>query len=127
MSKKTQTKKVQASRNKAKDVKGPKMELSVKDRLLLTGHLLPKQGNIIDITVAADIRQKVELTQADFKKYDVKSDGSGGLTWKEPKQGKSVVFSDAEMELMKVQVVELDKAKKITPELLQLCLMVREG
>jgi len=117
--------KPKSSENKAKDVEGVKMELNIKNRLLLTTSLLPREGNIINLTLARDIRQKVELTQAEIKKYGVKPNESGGLKWDEKGWMKKVQFTNAEIELLKTQVNNLDKQQKINSELLDLCLKIR--
>jgi len=118
-------KKVKATQNVAKDVESKIMEFSVKDRLLLAG-LLPKEGNIITLILARDIKQKVEISQDEFKKYDFKTIDNGSVRWQEPKKGFKITFTGAEMELLRTQVDSLDNTEKITDELLTLCLKIRE-
>ncbi|MHC4122000.1 MAG: hypothetical protein ACYSSI_00370 [Planctomycetota bacterium] len=123
---------VKASKNKAEDVESIKKALSIKDRLMLLG-LLPKEGNILAITLAKDIRDKVVLTQAEMTKYKVEekisTDGTGrnisNLVWDEKGQTKKIEFTNAEWQLLKEQVEKLDNKKRVTPDLLSLCLMIK--
>lgn len=127
MEKTQKAKKVKASQNKAKDVESTKKELSIHDRLMILG-LLPREGDFVTLKLARDIREKVELSQAEMKKHDVKprsAEDGGGLQWIEPKKKTKIDFSSAEMELLKAKVSELDKTKKIRSEILSLCEMIR--
>jgi len=115
-----------ASRNKAKDVESVKKTLFIKDRIVI-GSILPKQSNIITMRLAQDIQKRVELTQADFKKYKIIIGKKGGLQWKAKKDtGTIYTFSSAEMELLKLQIDKLDKENKITDDILALHTLIRE-
>jgi hypothetical protein len=121
--------KVKASRNKAKDTEGMKIELSIRDRLVLIDSVLPKEGDIVSLTIARDIGRKVELTQAEMGKYKVKTipskDGKSSLTWDEKGQKKKIALTNAEIDFLKERVNVLDKQKKVTSDMLSLCLIVR--
>lgn len=118
--------KPKASKNKANDVEGVKMKLGIMDRLAMTSDLLPKEGDIVSLTIARDIRQKVGFQQAEMEKIGMKTREGGGLEWKEEGKKKEFSFTNAEKELLKTQVSSLDKQKKITKDLLPMCLMIRE-
>ncbi len=118
-------KKPKSKNNKAEDVEGVKKKLGVKDRLLVLNELLPKQGNIIDLTIAKDIRGKVAIGQAEMTKLEMKKTDEG-LKWEDKGQIKTIGFSNAEIELLRTQVADLDKQKKITAELLDLCLLIKK-
>ncbi len=119
-------KKPKATQNKAEDVEGVKMELSIKDRLTMMNSLMPKEGDIISLTISRDVRAKLELSQAEIKRIGLESTEGGGLKWKEDSTKKKVKFTNAEMEILRTQVNDLDKRKKITSELLSVCLMIRK-
>ena len=118
-------KKVKASKNTAKAVESIKMEMVINDRLAVQA-LCPREGNIITLTLARDIKQKTELTQADFKKHNIKPAPNGGLTWTVEKKGITVTFTSAEIALLKAEVDKLDKTSKITPDILSFCLAIKE-
>ncbi len=122
-------KKLKSTKNKAKDVEGVKKELSIHDRVMILG-LLPREGDFVTLKLARDVREKVDFSQAEMKKVNMKSrsqEEGGGLGWNEPKKKTKIGFSSAEMELMKAKVSELDKTKKITTEILPVCEMIRDS
>lgn len=119
------SKKVKASRNKAKDVESVKKVLFIKDRIAVRG-VLPKEGDILTMTLARDIGSKVELKQADFKKFKIEVLEGGRLKWDVQKKGVSFTFTRAEIELLKSRITELDKQKKISGDLLDFCILMRE-
>ena len=111
---------------KKKEESGTKKKLSIKDRLVIV-ELLPVQGNIIDLTISKDIRQKAELGQMESTKIDLKIEGTS-FVWDEKKaKDKTIEFTNAELELLKSQINELDKQKTIKPNMLSLCLKIREN
>ena len=100
--------------------------LDVEDRLRISTSILPQEDNIINLMLARDITHKVEFGQAEVKKIGLKSTKSG-FTWNNKKCGKKTFeFTDAELELMSTQINKLDSQSKITPDLLSLCLLIRE-
>lgn len=120
------TRKPKASKNKAKVVEtcGVKVKLSVKDRMLMR-NLMPTEGDIVTLTISRDIQAKVRLTQAELKKAGVKENkDAGGLKWDKDFE-KTVIFSHAEHEFLKAEVSKLDSKKKVTPEILDLCVKIR--
>ena len=106
------------------------MKLSVKDRLVI-GNLYPAQGNILQQTLIRDIAKKVEVTQDEMKQINLGPiEGSQGMKW-DPEEAnklgeKEVVFTEAELNLLKEQVARIDKENKVTLGLLDLCLKIRE-
>ena len=112
--------------SKKKEDVGTKKKLSIKDRLIIT-ELLPNQGNIIDLTIAKDITQKTEIGQIEATRIGLKTKGSA-LIWDDKKEkDKTIEFTNAELELLKSQINELDKQKTIKPNMLSLCLKIREN
>ena len=117
--------KVKATQNKAEEIENKKIDLGVQNRLVILNSILPSQGNIITLTVAKDISEKVSFTQADTKKYNIRLVKDGQLSFDDT-GSKKVSFSSAEIELMKTQIADLDTAKKITPNMLSTCLLIRD-
>ena len=117
--------KPKATKNKAKDVVGLERTLKVLDRIGLLG-LLPKEANIINMTLAKDIKEKIDFTQDEMKKFEMKSRPDGKLGWKIQKKGAKIKFTGAELEFLRTQVDLFDKQNKITPEMLPVCLLIRE-
>ena len=110
---------------KSANVETIEKTLFIKDRIAVEG-LLPKEGNIITMTLVKDIRSKVGLTQAELTKYEFKVAKNGGLQWTGETKPAAFTFTHAEIELMKTQIAELDNQQKISADLLDLCIMMRE-
>lgn len=101
------------------------MKLTIKNRMLIN-ELYPKESNLISQILVKDINEKINITQKDIKKYEIKSN-QNSLTWNTEKdKGLEVDFTDKEIELLKEQVEKLDKENKITQDNLDLCLKIRE-
>ena len=111
---------------KKKEDVGTKMKLNVKDRLVIT-ELLPNQDNIIGLTIAKDIRQKTEVGQIEATKIGLKIEGTSFIWDDKKEKDKTIEFTDAELELLKSQINELDKQKAIKSNMLSLCLKIREN
>lgn len=102
------------------------MKLSIKDRIIIPG-LYPLQSNIIDQVLIKDIRIKTDLSQAEFKEINIKA-ADGKYTWDNKKgKDKEVTFTEAELNLLRTQIDKMDKEKKITQEILSLCLRIKEN
>ncbi len=104
--------------------------LKIKERLVFPA-LLPDRGNIIDLTLSRDMRDRIALTQkemADTKFECVTKDGKAQYKWDDTKDtGTEIDFSDAEMVFLRSQIDIFDKAGSITPEMLELCLLLRDS
>ena len=109
--------------------KGRTMELGIKDRLLLTGQLLPKEGNMLTMVVVKDIKNKTELSQSEVTEYGLKVVAEGGLSWNEEgnKSVKEIIFTTAELSILKEKVDELDRNAKLTLDILPLCRLIKES
>ncbi len=120
-------KRPKAEGNKAKDVekKPIKFYLSILERLGFSA-LMPKQGNIITQVMCRDIEGKVRFTQAEIKKSGMKPTDKGGIRWDTKAKDVGIVFTNAEITLLREQVDKLDQDNKITPDNLSLCLKIRE-
>ena len=119
---------IKASENKAKDTESVKLSLSVKDRLAF-GSLFLQQGDIISQILARDMSIKVQPTQAEIKKIDLKTIkskvGEISYSWNPKAKAVNIIFTNAEIEFLREQVGRLDKEKKVTVDMLELCLKIR--
>lgn len=101
------------------------MKLTIIERLNLP-RLFPKEGGIIQQLLVRDIAKKVEFSQEEIKDIDLKQEGNQ-ITWNPDKNViKEVDFSESEIAFLKDQVVLMDKEKKITQDMLDLCLLIRD-
>ncbi len=116
-----------AGRNKAKDTEDHpvKLSLSIKERLEI-GSILPERADIITQILSRDIAKRVQFTQAEAKKMGIKKTPQGGLAWNKG-SNTDIIFSEAEMTLMRTQIDRLDRENKVTSDVLSLCLKIREG
>ncbi len=103
------------------------MKLNIQDRLSIIS-LCPERADILTQLVVKDLIKKVELSQKDIEKANVRSREDGpGLQWDTGELPlKNVTFSDAELELLKSQVEKRDSEKKITQNVLETCLKIRD-
>ena len=99
------------------------MKLNIKERIVF-GALYPEQANILKQTLVRDISKKVEITQKDMKKHQIRALEDGNLTWKDDKEI-TVNFTEMELNLLKERVKELDEKNKITQNILELCLKIQ--
>jgi len=100
--------------------------LTVKERLLVP-QLYPKEASLTDQTIVRDISRKTEITQEEMKKIGFKTMPQG-FTWDQKKEKvKQVEFTDTELNLLKNRITELDKEKKVTQQLLEVCLKIKNA
>lgn len=103
---------------------GTKIALTVRERLLMN-QFYPKEANLTDQTIVRDISRKIEITQEEQKKIELKAI-QNGFTWNQKKEKVAQVeFTDTEINLLKDQVARLDSEKKVTQALLELCLKIK--
>ena len=102
------------------------MKLSVKERILLD-RLYVQKGSMSEQIIMRDIKKKVDFTQPEIKKFNIVSNGNQ-ITWdKEKVKSIEIDFSQAELELLKTQVTELDSKKEITNDILDVCIKVKNS
>jgi hypothetical protein len=106
-----------------------KLSLSVGERINLSG-ITPKEGNITTQTIVRDILKKIELTQEEHKKVELKvvTVGAGqAYQWNNSKDFEiKVDFTEAETNVLKEAVEKLDREEKIIGSNLDLCLKILE-
>jgi len=105
------------------------MKLNLKERISMFS-LCPTEGtDIITQTLVRDILKKVELSQEEIKKINLRPQENGkGVQWDEPNvlPLKNVTFSELEIGLLKSRVAKLDEEKKVSHRILSLCLKIAE-
>lgn len=103
-----------------------RLELGVKERLIMP-ELCPKSGNFVTQGIVRDIVEKIKLSQAEVKLVNLRPAGEGGMVWDTEKEvPKKVSFTKAEFDLLKNQVITMDKENKITQSNLSTCLKIRD-
>ncbi len=110
---------------KSTKVESIEKALTIKDRFALLG-ILPKQGDIITMMMIRDLEIKMLMTQAEKEEHNFRKSPGGGWTWDSPNKRKSFTFSIAEMEVIRTQITDLDKQKKVSTDLLDFCILMRE-
>lgn len=101
------------------------MKLFLKHRISISS-LLPQTGGILEQMTSRDILKKVEILSDEAKSFNLRPNGEM-LIWDQDKDlGKDVEFSSTEIMFLKDQVEKLDKEKKITPDTLDICLLIKE-
>lgn len=110
---------------KVKSVESVEKALTIKDRFALAG-ILPKQNDIITMVMIRDIEIRMAMTQAEKDKHKFRKSPDGGWMWDLAEKRKTFTFSNAEMELIRTQITELDKQKKVSADLLDFCILMRE-
>lgn len=98
------------------------MKLSIKDRLMMPT-FYPQKANIVEQVLVRDIKNKVELSQEEIKKYKIKVEKNGNITWDKSEEVE-IKFTKEELELLEGRVKVLDQDKLITQDLLGLCLKI---
>ena len=96
------------------------MELSLLERIQIQ-NVLPKEGDILTLRLTQDILKKVEISAQEIEKFEIVGNGQT-ITWndKGTKSKKEVIFTQAEIQLVKTKVAKLDSEKKLTFQMLSL-------
>ncbi|SRR3990167_6900187 len=95
------------------------MELSLRDRLLLT-LTLPTKGKFEDLIIREDVIKKVQITQKEVAKYEVKQNDKGGLTWTPNEDKFPTEFSELEKGFIKKSLKDQSEKGELTPEFIEL-------
>ncbi|MFW6130727.1 MAG: hypothetical protein ACOC56_06020 [Atribacterota bacterium] len=102
------------------------MKMTVKERYLLP-RLFPTKGNLDTQLAIRDIRKKIKIDEKEAEEIELKKINNR-LQWNTKKaKEKEIKFSSLELKVLKDSVNELDKKKEITPDLVDLCLKIKEG
>ena len=102
-----------------------KTKLGYKERMVIKG-LLPQKADICNQIIAKDIMEKVTITQKEQESVEMKTVGNS-LQWDNDKEiAKEIDFTNPEVELLKAQIKQRDKAKEITIDTLDTIIKVRD-
>jgi len=96
-----------------------KIGLNVLERSMLLS-ILPKEGNFLTLRLTRDLAAKVGISAQEFKDFEIKTEGektSWNLKGVAPTE---IEFVDAERDIIKKQLKDLDEKKKLTAELFTL-------
>lgn len=104
------------------------MKLNVKNRLLIMNVLCPKEADILTQMIVKSICEKTKLSDKEIAEVSLKQNPNGqGLIWNDKAaKTKAITFSNEELRVLKDAVNRLDSGKKVTSDLLTLCLMIRD-
>ena len=100
------------------------MKLEVQDRITFC-NLFPNIGSIADQQMVRELQKKIAFKVEEVKDISLTQDKQGNFTWNKPLQ-KEVAFNDKELKFLKNQVNILNKEKKVTGSILDLCLKIKE-
>lgn len=102
-----------------------KINLTISERLSLT-EIYPQKGGLDTQMIVRDIRNKVELSKEEKKEISLRANADGSISWTEKEPiCKDVEFSFTEINLLKNQVAELDKERKINQQMLDVCIKIK--
>lgn len=98
------------------------MKLNINNRLGISeaiSRAFPK-GDIKQMVLSHDIKEKTRLKQEDFEKYNITPLPNGQIKWDDEKDtGIKVEFTEMEIEMIKEAFEELDKKKEMTTDLVE--------
>ena len=104
---------------------GIEVKLDVEERFIFN-KLCPPESDILTQVIVADIRKKVAFSQAEIKKFGM-TFPPGQIKWSiEKAKAVKISFTKVEIELLKTQILEMDKKKKITQQILTLVLKIKD-
>lgn len=102
------------------------MKLGINERLTLL-QILPQNGSLEEIVDSMEIVKKSRLTEEEKEKINYENNGNI-ITWDINKAFEvDVEFTPEEMKLLKTSVDNLSTQKKVTPNNLNLCLLIKNG
>lgn len=102
------------------------MLLKIKDRNAIVS-MLPKSASMVDMILSRSIYNMVSFDSSDVEAFDLKHDADL-LTWNAEKDtGKDYQFNSRELEFLKRLVADLDSARQITPDNLDVCQAIQEA
>jgi len=100
------------------------MILTVKDRLFMAQHLIPKQGDMLTMAIARELIEKINMTSEELEAVNFKSNG-GSAAW-DKNEEYEIEVTTPELKLIKDQIKLLDQKKEISLDLYPTCLKFEE-
>lgn len=102
-----------------------KLKLSILERLSFQ-KLYPQQSNLINQILIKDLIDKLKINQEEMEKINMKSEGSHVQWDNAHAQDKEINFTDAEINLLKSQIDKLDREQKISQDIVNLCIKIKD-
>jgi len=87
------------------------MELNVKERIIISS-LVPQKGNYATYKMFQDLLMKIGLNADEVKTINLREEANGSLRW-ENDFTKEFEFKDAEVDLIKKHLKELDDKESL--------------
>jgi len=101
------------------------MKLTLKERILVP-RLYPLRESLFAQLLVRHINEKIQIEDKEAKKVGLKFE-QGIFTWNLKKTiVKDFEFTDSEINFLKEQVKRVDKEKSITPDMVDLCVKIRD-
>jgi len=85
--------------------------LNLGERFALLG-ILPAEGNFATLKLVRGLREKLSLTEEEFKTHNVQQLGDQ-IRWSDPDKMKEIEFGEFAEDLIVKRLKELDKAGKL--------------
>lgn len=104
---------------------GNKIVMSFKDRLVI-GAIFPEKGGLLTQTMIRDIKEKVNITQEEFKEVGFIEINNMSRWDQEKETPKDMTLTDMELEFLKGRVRDLDKQEAITQDIFDLCIKLQK-
>lgn len=112
----------------SKNEKIIKLKLNIEDRLIIAS-FIPKEGDLLQMTIAKELRDKLSLTRKEMESINLKS-SQGAITWEsenaEEINNLSFSLNESEIRILKDQVEELTKSRKITLDTVSLANRIKD-
>ena len=99
------------------------MQLTLKERLLLSMMLLPQQGDIVTLRVLKALKASLGFSEDELQKWNIKQEGQI-FTWNPDLKPEDTVaeieIGPAAFNIVKAQLKKLDEEKKLTEDAIDL-------
>ncbi|MFA6335487.1 MAG: hypothetical protein WCX48_08020 [Bacteroidales bacterium] len=93
-----------------------KVGLNVLERVMLLS-VLPKEGNFTTLRLTRELQAKIGISAAEYKEFEVQTDEKGSRWNIKGAAPTEIEFADAEIDIIKKQLKELDSKNKLTNDL----------
>ena len=92
------------------------MKLSIGERLLCL-EILPKEGNFLTLKLTRQATEELTFDEKEIKEAKLTQGENGRITWDASKDpNKDVKLNDIVVDLIKKELVELNKKEKLTQQ-----------
>ena len=90
--------------------------------------LLPEKGALLTMTNKRNIIKKIDFSSEEMEKFEIKQNKDNGtITWRNEIEPFDIDFNSEELNLLKEQVEQLDKANEISDRNFDLCIKIKEA